>query len=94
MSAFATGQQVVRRAGIQNDVVIDGKVVKPTYNAGVRERLVHVTEIRLNENGDTRCSSFSDGYRGESSFCAGFLPFFFTTSPPINPHAYYIGPKT
>ena len=28
------------------DLVIDGKAVKASYNAGVKERIVHVTEIR------------------------------------------------
>jgi hypothetical protein len=32
---------------IQHDLVIDGKVVKASYNSGVNERFVHVTEIRL-----------------------------------------------
>lgn len=31
------------------DLVIDGKVVKASYNAGVKERVVHVTEIRKDE---------------------------------------------
>lgn len=35
-----------------HDLVIDGKVVKASYNAGVKERVVHVTEIRKDENGD------------------------------------------
>ena len=34
----------------QHDLVIDGKVVKASYNSGVQERFVHVTEIRLDEN--------------------------------------------
>ena len=36
------------------DMVIDGKVVKASYNSGVKERFVHVTEIRLDENDDKR----------------------------------------
>jgi len=35
-----------------HDSVIDGKVVKASYNAGVKEHIVHVTEIRKNENDD------------------------------------------
>ncbi len=35
---------------IQHDLVIDGKVVKASYNNGVKERFVHVTEIRKDEN--------------------------------------------
>jgi hypothetical protein len=35
---------------IQHDLVIDGKVVKASYNNGVKERFVHVTEIRQDEN--------------------------------------------
>ena len=31
------------------DLVIDGKVVKASYNSGVKERVVHVTEIRRDE---------------------------------------------
>ena len=45
-------QQVGRPAGNQHDMIIDGKVVKSTYNAGARERFVHVTEIRLDKNGE------------------------------------------
>jgi hypothetical protein len=30
--------------------VIDGKVVKASYNAGVKERVVHVTEIKKDED--------------------------------------------
>ena len=37
---------------IQHDLVIDGKVVKASYNNGVKERFVHVTEIRQDENGN------------------------------------------
>ncbi len=44
-------QDVPRSTGIQHDVVIDGKVVKSSYNTGARERFVHVTEIRSDENG-------------------------------------------
>jgi hypothetical protein len=36
----------------QHDLVIDGKVVKASYNAGVKERVVHVTEIKRDENND------------------------------------------
>ncbi|MFH0725483.1 MAG: hypothetical protein V2B19_03885 [Pseudomonadota bacterium] len=43
-----------RTTGIQHDLVIDGKVVKSSYNAGVKERFVHVTEIWLDEK-DNRC---------------------------------------
>ena len=32
------------------DLVIDGKVVKASYNGGVKERVVHVTEIKKDEN--------------------------------------------
>lgn len=32
-----------------HDLVMDGKVVKATYNGGVKERVVHVTEIRTDE---------------------------------------------
>ncbi len=35
---------------IQHDLVIDGKVVKASYNNGVKERYVHVTEIKQDEN--------------------------------------------
>lgn len=31
-------------------LVIDGKVVKASYNAGAKERIVHVTEIKKNKN--------------------------------------------
>lgn len=41
------------RIVIQHDVVIDGKVVKASYNNGVKERAVHVTEIRKDENDNT-----------------------------------------
>ncbi len=37
---------------IQHDLVIDGKVVKASYNNGVKERFVHVTEIRQDKNGN------------------------------------------
>ena len=33
-----------------HDIVIDGKVVKASYNAGVQERIVHATEIKKDEN--------------------------------------------
>jgi hypothetical protein len=31
---------------IHHDLVIDGKVVKASYNSGAKERIVHVTEIK------------------------------------------------
>ena len=31
---------------ILHNLVIDGKVVKASYNSGVKERVVHVTEIK------------------------------------------------
>ena len=34
----------------QHNLVIDGKVVKASYNNGVQERFVHVTEIKLDKN--------------------------------------------
>ena len=34
---------------IQYDLVIDGKVVRASYNSGIKERFVHVTEIRSDE---------------------------------------------
>ena len=37
---------------IQHDLVIDGKVVKASYNNGVKERFVHITEIRKDEKDD------------------------------------------
>jgi hypothetical protein len=43
-------QSPPERIVIQHDVVIDGKVVKASYNNGVKERVVHVTEIRKDEN--------------------------------------------
>lgn len=43
-----------RPTGIQHDLVIDGKVVKSSYNAGVKERFVHVTEIRMDEKDNRR----------------------------------------
>lgn len=39
-------------AAIQHDLVIDGKVVKSSYNSGAKERFVHVTEIRADEDDD------------------------------------------
>lgn len=44
--SLETSQPIV----IQHDLVIDGKVVKASYNNGVKERFVHVTEIRQDEN--------------------------------------------
>jgi len=35
---------------IHHDLVIDGKVVKASYNAGAKERIVHVTEIKKDKN--------------------------------------------
>jgi hypothetical protein len=35
---------------IQHDLVIDGKVVKASYNSGAKERIVHVTEIKKDKN--------------------------------------------
>ena len=32
--------------------MVDGKVVKASYNSGVKEHIVHVTEIRRNGNDD------------------------------------------
>lgn len=43
-------QNVDQPVVIQHDLVIDGKVVKASYNNGVKERFVHVTEIRQDEN--------------------------------------------
>jgi hypothetical protein len=43
-------QLPIQPIGIQHDLVIDGKVVKASYNSGVQERFVHVTEVRLDEN--------------------------------------------
>ena len=34
---------------VQHDLVIDGKVVKASYNSGIKERFVHVTEIKVDE---------------------------------------------
>ena len=39
---------------IQPNLVVDGKVVKVSYNSGVKERFVHVTEIKLAENENKR----------------------------------------
>ena len=44
------GQPPIRPIVAQHDLVVDGKVVKASYNSGVKERFVHVTEIRLDEN--------------------------------------------
>jgi hypothetical protein len=35
---------------VHHDLVIDGKVVKASYNAGAKERVVHVTEIKKDKN--------------------------------------------
>ncbi|MCP4670881.1 MAG: hypothetical protein GY857_06210 [Desulfobacula sp.] len=43
-------QDSCQSIAIQHDLVIDGKVVKASYNNGVKERFVHVTEIRQDEN--------------------------------------------
>jgi len=40
--------------GIRHDLLIDGKVVKSSYNSGVKERFVHVTEVRADENDGRR----------------------------------------
>ncbi len=48
IEAQASRQPIV----IQHDLVIDGKVVKASYNNGVKERFVHVTEIRKDEKDD------------------------------------------
>jgi len=42
--------------------VIDGKVVKASYNSGVKERFVHVTEIKTNKE------------KGRSRFIIGAQP--------------------
>lgn len=47
-----SAQNVDQPVVIQHDLVIDGKVVKASYNNGVKERFVHVTEIRQDENGN------------------------------------------
>ncbi len=44
--------QVPPPTGIQHDLLVDGKVVKSSYNSGVKERFVHVTEVRADENDD------------------------------------------
>ncbi|MEW6184084.1 MAG: hypothetical protein AB1500_13100 [Bacillota bacterium] len=46
--------RAARPTGIQHDLVIDGKVVKSSYNAGAKERFVHVTEIRTDEKDHRR----------------------------------------
>ncbi|MGD9505046.1 MAG: hypothetical protein AB7W37_09035, partial [Syntrophobacteraceae bacterium] len=45
-------QRVEDSTGIHHDLVIDGKVVKSSYNAGVRERFVHVAKIQQDESGN------------------------------------------
>ena len=35
---------------ILHNLVVDGKVVKASYNSGVTERFVHVTEVKTDEN--------------------------------------------
>ncbi len=50
----ADGQQSARSVGLQHDLVVDGKVVKSSYNAGVKERFVHVTEICADKVGNRR----------------------------------------
>jgi len=37
---------------VHHDLLIDGKAVKASYNAGVKERIVHVTEIKKDGNGN------------------------------------------
>ena len=46
---------------IQRDLVIDGKVVKASYNNGVGERFVHVTEIKVDK--ESNRSRFIIGVR-------------------------------
>lgn len=46
---------------VYHDLVVDGKVVKASYNSGVKERFVHVTEIKSDRN-DNR-SRFVIGVR-------------------------------
>jgi hypothetical protein len=41
---------VVTSVATHHDLVVDGKVVKASYNSGVKEHIVHVTEIRRSEN--------------------------------------------
>jgi hypothetical protein len=48
-----------------HDLVIDGKVVKASYNAGVKERVVHVTEIRKDES-DNRSRFIIGAYPTET----------------------------
>jgi hypothetical protein len=72
-SAFATGRQVVRRTGIQHDVVVDGKVVKSAYNAGVRERFVHVTEMIYDVYGKYVDGVEKDAGRIKEHFGNGFF---------------------
>ncbi len=36
--------------GIRHDLLLDGKVVKSSYNSGAKERFVHVTEVRADED--------------------------------------------
>lgn len=49
-STSSSFQDTCQSVAIQHDLVIDGKVVRASYNNGVTERFVHVTEIRQNEN--------------------------------------------
>jgi len=48
-----------------HDLVIDGKAVKASYNTGVKERVVHVTEIRKDEN-DNRSRFIIGAYPTET----------------------------
>jgi hypothetical protein len=43
-------ERVIAPVVMQHDLVVDGKVVKASYDSGVKEHIVHVTEIRKNEN--------------------------------------------
>lgn len=45
-----TEQDTKEVVKIRHDLVIDGKVVRASYNSGVNERFVHVTEIKTHKN--------------------------------------------
>ncbi|MFH1138352.1 MAG: transposase [Pseudomonadota bacterium] len=47
-------QKGSRSIKIQHDLLVDGKVVKASYNAGVTERFVHVTEVRADDKDNRR----------------------------------------
>ena len=47
-------QEMSQATGIQHDLLVDGKVVKSSYNAGTKERFVHITEVRMDEKGNRR----------------------------------------